>query len=72
MIRRTTTILLVALATLAAACLDMSAPKGAASISLLQLPSGYVVRGDVMRDSGGAAAKLVVLAYDGDGKVIED
>lgn len=72
MIRRTTTILLVALATLAAACLDMSAPKGAASISLLQLPSGYVVRGDVMRDSAGAAAKLGVLAYDGDGKVIED
>ena len=72
MIRRTTTILLVALATLAAACLDMSAPKGPASISLLQLPSGYVVRGDVMRDSAGAAAKLAVLAYDGDGKLIED
>jgi len=71
-IRRTTTILLVGLATLAAACLDMSAPKGAASISLLQLPSGYVVRGDVMRDSAGAAAKLAVLAYDGDGKPIED
>jgi hypothetical protein len=64
--------LLVALATLAAACLDMSAPKGPASISLLQLPSGYVVRGDVMRDSAGAAAKLAVLAYDGDGKPIED
>lgn len=72
MIRRTTTILLVALATLAAACLDMSAPKGPASISVLQLPSGYVVRGDVMRDSAGAAAKLGVLAYDGDGKLIED
>ena len=64
--------MLVALATLAAACLDMSAPKGPASISVLQLPSGYVVRGDVMRDSAGAAAKLGVLAYDGDGQLIED
>lgn len=72
MIRRTTTILLVALATLAGACLDMSAPKGPASISLLQLPSGYVVRGDVMRDSAGAAAKLAVLAFDGDGQPIAD
>ena len=70
--RRTTTILLVASATLAVACLDMSAPKGPASISVLQLPSGYVVRGDVMRDSAGAAAKLGVLAFDGDGKPIED
>ncbi|HSQ30124.1 MAG TPA: hypothetical protein VLN49_09755 [Gemmatimonadaceae bacterium] len=72
MIRRTTTILLVALATLAGACLDMSAPKGPASISLLRLPSGYVVRGDVMRDSAGAAAKLGVLAFDGDGQPIAD
>ena len=72
MIRRPTTILLVALATLAGACLDMSAPNGPASISVLQLPSGYVVRGDVMRDSAGAAAKLGVLAYDGDGQPIAD
>ncbi len=50
----------------------MSAPKGPASISLLQLPSGYVVRGDVMRDSAGAAAKLAVLAFDGDGQPIAD
>jgi hypothetical protein len=64
--------LLVALATLAGACLDMSAPKGPASISLLQLPSGYVVRGDVMRDSAGDAAKLAVLAFDGDGQPIAD
>ncbi|HVE34176.1 MAG TPA: hypothetical protein VNC18_11480 [Gemmatimonadaceae bacterium] len=72
MIRRGITTVLVALATLAVACIDLSAPKGAASISILQLPSPFVVRGDVMRDSSGAPAKLGVLAYDGNGNLIPD
>jgi len=54
-------------ATLATACLDMSAPKGPASISVLQLPSPSVVVGDVMRDSNGAPALLSVIAFDADG-----
>ncbi|HXD48115.1 MAG TPA: hypothetical protein VN600_05050 [Gemmatimonadaceae bacterium] len=45
----------------------MSAPKGPASISSLQLPSPSVVIGDVMRDSSGAPAMLSVIAYDADG-----
>ena len=64
--------MLVALATVAVACIDMSAPKGPASISQLQLPSGYVVRGDVMRDSTGAPANLTIVAYDANGGVITD
>ena len=72
MIRRRTKILSVALATLAVACIDLSAPKGPASISTLNLPSGFVVRGDVMRDSTGAPAPLGVLAYDGNGNVLPD
>jgi hypothetical protein len=42
----------------------MSAPKGAASISDLILPSKSVVVGDTMRDSLGAVAPLSVIAYD--------
>lgn len=42
----------------------MSAPKGAASISELLLPSPSVVAGDTMRDSTGAVASLRVIAYD--------
>ena len=72
MIRRKGTILLVLLATLVVACVDLSAPKGPASISVLQLPSPFVVRGDVMRDSTGAPARIQVLAYDGDGNVMPD
>jgi len=56
------------LATIAAltalACVDMSAPSGAASISALLLPSPSVVVGDTMRDSTGAVAALRVIAYD--------
>lgn len=59
-------------AALATACLDMSAPKGPASISLLQLPSPSVVVGDVMRDSSGAPAMLSVIAYDADGNRLPD
>ena len=50
----------------------MSAPQGPASISILQLPSPFVVRGDVMRDSAGAPAKLGVLAYDANGNPLTD
>jgi hypothetical protein len=49
------------------ACVDMSAPKGAASISLVLLPSPFVVRGDTMRDSAGAVAPVKVNAYDVNG-----
>lgn len=72
MIRRRTTILSVALATLAVACIDLSAPKGPASISTLNLPSGFVVRGDVMRDSTGAPAPPGVFAYDANGNLMPD
>ena len=48
----------------AIACIDMSAPKGAASISSLVLPSPSVVVGDTMRDSLGKTAPLRVIAYD--------
>jgi hypothetical protein len=54
------------------ACVDMSAPKGPASISLLQLPSPSVVVGDSMRDSTGAPAKLNVIAYDASGTPLSD
>lgn len=53
------------------ACVDMSAPKGAASISTLQLPSPYVVVGDTMRDSLGVARPITLLAYDADGNSIQ-
>ena len=49
------------------ACVDMSAPKGPASISLLQLPAGFVVAGDTMRDSTGAVARVSVIGYDANG-----
>jgi len=57
---------------LAAACIDMSAPKGVASISVLQLPSLSVVLGDSMRDSNGVVVPLTVLAFDGAGNPIGD
>lgn len=38
----------------------------------MQLPSGFVVRGDVMRDSTGAPARLDIVAYDGDGNPLPD
>jgi hypothetical protein len=61
---RIATSLFLAGAAAAIACIDMSAPKGPASISLLLLPSPSVVVGDTMRDSTGAAAPLRVIAYD--------
>ena len=57
----------VAGAIVAVACIDMSAPKGAASISLLQLPSPSVVRGDTMRDSAGNVAPVKVTSYNTEG-----
>jgi len=66
--------IVVSLATIAAvtaiACVDMSAPKGASSISQLILPSPSVVVGDTMRDSLGNVAPLNVIAYDGKDSVI--
>jgi hypothetical protein len=54
-----------------AACVDLSAPKGApASISQLQLPAFFVVQGDTMRDTLGRATPPTVIAYDGAGGVL--
>jgi len=55
-----------------AACVDMSAPKGAAAISVLQLPALYIVRGDSMRDTNGVATAPAVIAYDAAGSPITD
>jgi hypothetical protein len=63
--RRISKSLFLIAAMVGVACIDMSSPKGAASISLVQLGSPYVVVGDVMRDSNGAPAPLAVIAYDG-------
>ena len=60
----------VACAIVAVACLDMSAPSGAASISLLQLPSPSVVRGDTMRDSAGNVAPVTVTSFNVQGEPI--
>ena len=61
--------LLVGVAT-AVACIDMSAPAGAAAISLVQLPAPFVVRGDTMRDSTGAVAPVTVTSYNAEGEPI--
>jgi hypothetical protein len=58
---------LLSIAALGVACIDLSAPKGPASISAVQLPAGFVVRGDVMRDSTGAAAMPIVKQFDAAG-----
>jgi hypothetical protein len=63
-IRRIATPLVVIVTVAGLACIDMSAPKGPASISNLLLPSPSVVVGDTMRDSTGKAAPLRVIAYD--------
>lgn len=52
------------------ACIDMSAPKGPAWISVLQVPSPAVVVGDTMRDSNGVATPLNIGAFDGSGAPI--
>ena len=61
---RTRTLLGLCAASIGVACVDLSAPSGAASISTLLLPSPSVVLGDVMRDSNGAPAPISVVAYD--------
>ncbi|HVX38639.1 MAG TPA: hypothetical protein VHB25_03615 [Gemmatimonadaceae bacterium] len=49
-------------------CIDMSAPTGGpASVSTLQVPALFVVRGDVMRDTAGTPAPLSIVAYDQNG-----
>ena len=70
MIPRIPTILVVIGAVIGVACVDMSAPKGPASISQLQLPSPSVVVNDVMRDSTGAPAKLGIIAFDATGATL--
>jgi len=62
--RRIAISLFVVAGLVAVACVDMSAPKGPASISSLLLPSPSVVVGDTMRDSVGRAAPLRLIAYD--------
>ncbi len=62
--RRIAISLFVVAGLVAVACVDMSAPKGPASISSLLLPSPSVVVGDTMRDSVGKAAPLRLIAYD--------
>jgi len=57
-------------AALGVACLDLSAPKGPASISLIQLPAAFVVRGDFMRDSAGTPAPPVINQFNVTGQVI--
>lgn len=49
------------------ACIDLSAPTGPAAISLVQLPAGFVVRGDVMRDSAGNPAQPLIFQFDANG-----
>ena len=68
--RRLTRTLIAGAAIIALACVDMSAPKGPASISVLLLPSPSVVAGDVMRDSNGAPAPITITAYDANGSPI--
>jgi hypothetical protein len=58
------------IAIVAVACIDMSAPKGTASISALLLPSPSVVVGDMMRDSNGVPAPITLVGYDGAGAPI--
>ena len=52
------------------ACVDTTSPSGAASISLVHLPSPSVIIGDVMRDSTGQPAPISVTVYDGNGAAI--
>lgn len=68
--RRQATIAALVGVVFAAACLDMSAPKGPASISLLILPSSSIVVNDVMRDSLGNPAPLSINAFDAAGNLI--
>ena len=67
---RHATILVLSLAVVAVACIDLSAPKGPASISLIHLPAAFVVRGDVMRDSAGTPAPPIINQFDATGHLI--
>lgn len=69
---RFATLLVVVGACFGIACIDMSSPRGAASISVLLLPSPNVVVGDTMRDSLGNAAPLTVVAYDANNMKLTD
>jgi hypothetical protein len=57
-------------AALGVACLDLSAPIGPASISTIQLPAKFVVRGDTMRDSAGTPAPPVINQFNVKGQLI--
>jgi hypothetical protein len=70
--RRLTSNLVGAAAIIAMACVDLSAPKGPSAISALQLPSTFVVAGDLMRDSLGNPAKPFIIGYDQNGNPIAD
>jgi hypothetical protein len=67
---RHATILIIAFAALGVACLDLSAPKGPASISPIQLPANFVVRGDTMRNEAGTPAPPVINQFDIQGQLI--
>jgi hypothetical protein len=55
----------------AAACVDLSSPKGLpASISQIQLPAFFVVQGDTMRDTLGRTVPPSIIAFDGNGGVL--
>lgn len=69
--RRGFNLIIIVCVVAVASCVDLSAPAGPASISQLQLPSTFVVRGDVMRDSSGdpALAKIIAFTQKGDSSV---
>lgn len=71
-VRRLAIVFTLVVCAVAAACVDMSAPKGAASISLLQLPSNFIVLRDTMRDTNGVAMPPTVIAYDASGNPLPD
>jgi hypothetical protein len=71
-IQRFAPLLVAVAAAVGIACVDMSAPKGAAAISVLQLPSPSVIVGDSMRDSLGVVRPITVIAYDGAGNPIAE
>jgi hypothetical protein len=65
--KRIAAVLVAGGAVTALACVDMSAPKGPASISLLQLPAQYVVLGDTMRDTNGVVGSPSIVSFDAAG-----
>jgi hypothetical protein len=67
LLKRIATVSLAIAVVVAVACVDMSAPKGPAAISLLQLPALYVVLGDTMRDTNGVAGPPSVITFDAAG-----